>query len=282
MAWGTPDSYPDPSVERSNYLIGGADNRIYFFPRVGDTAVTPTSASAAVTDGSGSAVTISASPTQSGTLYYLDISNSECDTEHLWQTWEVTWNWKYASQDFVDVYKYSVVEDTSLASLVTIKEVKDHLGITDSTDDEMIAGWLSAAQATLGTLYDLPTVPRVTEQRKFRCNNKLVLTDELSAISAVYDSSAVAITAYTILYGRRPTDFYRGILLTDARDEDISVSGTWGYDKCPGDVRRALIVTTATWYKRSKLGADNDVIGGFASLPREAKDLMEARRTMLL
>jgi hypothetical protein len=37
------------------------------------------------------------------------------------------------------------------------------------------------------------------------------------------------------------------------------------------------MMCVSTWYKRAKLGDSNDVIGNFSTLPREARDIMEAR-----
>jgi hypothetical protein len=137
------------------------------------------------------------------------------------------------------------------------------------------------AQDALTTLYDLPTVPKQTEQRYVTLRDeKLCLLDECNAIYGIIDSSAETLDTdeYTVLYGKTASGHkVRGFLLEDRYDEQLTVSGSWGYDQTPADINRALLITVSTWYKRAKLGDANDVVGGFSTLPREARDLMEAR-----
>lgn len=169
---------------------------------------------------------------------------------------------------------------TSSGYLITIDDVKQHLGITDTTDDDLLAELMEMASDSLNRAYGpLPTCPKTTEARYYFCHNKLVLLDECVSVTSVTDSSGRALSGYTLLYGRRTSDFLKGIILNDSTDERITVTGTWGYDSAPADVGRALLVTVGTFYKRAKLGSDMDVIGSLSGLPKEARDLMDARRT---
>ena len=59
------------------------------------------------------------------------------------------------------------------------------------------------------------------------------------------------------------------------------VAGLFGYQTTPMDVKRAVMITAATWYKRARHGSENDVVGGLMALPREAKDLMGSRGAMM-
>lgn len=173
------------------------------------------------------------------------------------------------------------VPTTSSGVWITIDDVKDHLNITDTADDDLLADLLEMAQDALDKTYGLPTVPQANETRRYTVrDSKLVLLDECASVSSITDQSGsvLASTDYTVLYGRRTADFLRGVVLEATYDGQLAIAGTWGYAVCPADVGRALLTTVSTWYKRTKLGDTNDTIGNLSTLPREAKDLMEARR----
>ena len=248
--------------------------------------IQPSTITCAITNANGSAVTLTSGPSwdASTNTTIQTFANTEVSSSAYATRWTLTWAGTASGTDFTDVESLVVVAPGEEYWHTTVCEVKELLGVTDSTDDEDISYLIASAQDTLETAYGLPTVPKVTEQRKFNCTNRLILTDELVSVTEVYDhdGDAISSSAYHILYGRRPDDLYRGILLDDAYDEMISVSGTWGYDNTPSDVLRALTTTVSTWYKRMTLGSDADVIGGFSTLPREAKDLMESRRSLTL
>lgn len=248
------------------------------------TLVEPSSINVAITDANGSAVSLSNSTAwdASTNTTYLTFTDTEVSSSAYATRWKATWTGTACGTDFTDVESLIIVAPGQEEWHTTVCEAKEYLNVTDSTDDDLIAGFIESAQDSLSVRYDMPTVPKVTEQRKFRCTNKLILTDELVSVTAVYDASANAISDYTILYGRRPNDLYRGILLEDSYDEYISVSGTWGYDNTPADVNRALMLAVSTWYKRATLGDANDVIGSLSSLPKETRDIMDARETPVI
>ena len=242
-------------------------------------AVAPTTIALALTNANGSAVTLAASVTTSGTVNYQEIASTEVTSSAYGTRWTATWTGTYGGADFTDVESLIVVKPGQEYWLTTLCEVKELLGISDSTDDDDVAFLIEQAVDALTTLYDLPTVPKVTEARYVTLrDDTLMFLDECASVTSIADSSANTIDSddYTLMYDLRH-ERVRGVILPSAYDEQLTVTGEWGYDTTPADVNRALMLAVSTWYKRMKLGDNNDVIGGFGALPKETRDIMDAR-----
>ena len=120
-------------------------------------AVAPTTIALALTNANGSAVTLAASVTTSGTVNYQEIASTECTSSAYGTRWTATWTGTYGGADFTDVESLIIVKPGQEYWLTTLCEVKELLGITDSTDDDDVAFLIEQAVDALTTLYDLPT-----------------------------------------------------------------------------------------------------------------------------
>ena len=252
----------------------------YALRNASGTLIQPAAIACAVTNANGSAVTLAAVPTwdaaTSTTL--LAFTSTEVGASAYATRWTATWTGTASGTDFTDVESLIIVAPGQEEWHTTVCEVKEHLNVTGSADDADIAFFIEQAQDTLEMLYELPTVPRMTEARYVTVHDsKLVLLDECVSITSIADESGTVLTGYTLLYGRTASHHLRGFLLDYTYAGQLTITGVWGYDSTPADVNRALLSTVGVWYKRSRLGDANDVVGGFSTLPREAKDLMEAR-----
>lgn len=160
--------------------------------------------------------------------------------------------------------------------LTTIERLKSELGITDTADDSALASHLIAAESIIGERYSLPTVPITAATRSRFVDGSLLFLDECATVTAVADryGNAIAYTAF-------PTDDGRvsHIELGWRVSGRVSVTGTWGYASTPPDVERAILLTAATYYRRSTYGGDDAPYrGGGSAIPTEAAATMDARR----
>jgi hypothetical protein len=161
--------------------------------------------------------------------------------------------------------------------LASLAQLKAALNITDATDDADLTLLLQQAEAALGAVYHLPTVPAVTETRTLFVDGSLLHLAECSEVTAVTDLDDSPLTFITDP-GRRPDDFLNGVILHDPYTGRVQVTGTWGYDATPQDVAGAIVETAATWYRRKTYGNEGNFIGRLDAIPQSARDLMGARR----
>ena len=213
-------------------------------------------------------------------MTYQAVASTEVTSASYATRWSVKWAGTYGGADFTDYESVIIVKPGQESLQTTVCEVKELLNVLDTTDDDDIAYLIESAQDALEQVYDLPTVPKATEARYVTVHDStLVLLDECNSITSVADDSGTTIDSddYTVLYGRNASAKVRGFILSTAYDGQLTVTGSWGYDTTPADINRALMLTVSTWYKRMKLGDNNDVIGGFGALPKETRDIMDAR-----
>lgn len=166
----------------------------------------------------------------------------------------------------------------SATGLVTLAEVKNALGIEGTTDDTLLNDHIAEAVATIGKRWTLPTVPKATTTRTKWCDGGSLWTDELVSVTALVDLSDVA-----LLYVTEPVDgFIERLILREPITGSLKVTGTWGYDTVPADVKRGIIVTVGSWYMRDKHGEESAYRGIRHAIPQEAVDIFEARRARRL
>lgn len=158
-------------------------------------------------------------------------------------------------------------------SLLTM--LKNELAITDSADDSHLNDYITDAKAVLHSRFGLTTVPAAASTKCFGAYGSLVLFDEpCASITAVAcnDDSTLTYTAVT-----------DGILLGADYMGDVLVTATWGAADYDREEKRAIILTAATYYKRSSYGTDDAPYrGGGDPIPAEAKAIMQARKTVRL
>ena len=243
----------------------------------------PTTISLAVTNGNGSAVTLASTPTweASSSTTIQTFSNTEVAASAYATRWTLTWTGNADGTDFTDVEYAIIVKPNQEAWHTTVYDCKKLMGVTDSTDDDFIADLIETATDALSAIYELPTVPKSTEARYVTVRDStFVPLDECNSITSITDESGTTIEAsdYTLVFGKTASGHkLRGFILPYARSEQLVVTGSWGYDTTPTDIERALELTVATWYKRARLGDSNDIIGNLQALPRETREIMDAR-----
>lgn len=193
------------------------------------------------------------------------------------EQWEMQWSYTVSGAVTTVVEEYLIVV-LGREPLVTKAEVKAMLNITDTEDDDFIDSLIEQAEDALESVYGLPTVPQVTESRVSIVDGYLVQIEECVSVTAVTDSCGNTLD-YSTIGAERSSGFVRGVLLDNAVNDRVTVTGRWGYTTCPQDIKRAIMSTAGVWYKRGRLGSDMDVVGSLSGIPREAKDIMDARMT---
>jgi len=150
-------------------------------------------------------------------------------------------------------------------SYIEVGELKDYLGITETTDDALIGDAIADAvdyiERETHRVFTATTLTKYYGREALDpCNSKLLhLDDDLLTITTLTngDSSSTAITSadYTLL-PRNSTPYHAILLTTNGSsywqfDTDywVSVAGTWGYTATPpGDIKRATTVLAAYYY----------------------------------
>ena len=247
------------------------------------TLVQPTTITLHVADGSGSTVTLANAPAWDATTLTTiqTFTDSEIEASAYATRWTLTWSGNADGTDFTDVEYAYIVKPNQELWHTTVYEVKKPLGIVDATDDDLVAFLIESAQDALEQMYGLPTVPKTTEARYVTVRDStFVPLEECNSVTSITDESGTSVdaTEYTVVFGRTASGHrVKGVILEWAYSGQLTVTGSWGFDNTPADIGRALMLTVSTWYKRAKLGDANDVIGNFSALPRETREILDAR-----
>lgn len=216
-----------------------------------------------ITDADGAAVTFADTPAESEGVWSLTLTSTEMADAS--GTWRIEWVGTAGSQVFTDVEYADVVAGD--AEGVFLADLKSELGIEGNGDDAKLHRYLSQAIAALERHYTFPTSPKVTEARTFFADGRLLMLYDPCTVTAVTDEDAGALT-----YTQPSTDKLR---LESPYTGYVTITGSWGYDEYPAEVRRAVAVTAATYYRRANFGADDAPYrGGGAAIPTEAHNLM--------
>lgn len=160
------------------------------------------------------------------------------------------------------------------AAFVTLAEAKERLNISDTADDARITDLIAGAVAAIGARWTLPTVPAVSATRHIWTDGCTVWTPELTAVTDARDILGNALTYITEPSGE---GIARLILHTPVTCT-VSVTGTWGRNTVPEDVKRGILVTVAVWYQRDVRGEESAYLGIRHAIPQETVDIFEARR----
>jgi hypothetical protein len=75
----------------------------------------------------------------------------------------------------------------------------------------------------------------------------------------------VALTC-TAVPGERSSDHVRWLTLGSAYTGYVTVTGTWGYDAVPGDLRRAAVEIVSSLYKDARAGGERPDYSGISKL----------------
>lgn len=153
---------------------------------------------------------------------------------------------------------------TAEPSLLTLEELKSHLRITDTTDDAYLSSLIADASAIVRRFIDC-TSPTVTESRVVRGSGSAVNLREPCAVTAL------AHPTYGELEFTQETPT-RLRIYGAYSDDNLTVTGTWGYAAVPRHIARAAMLTAATAYLR--IGTEGAFIGRLDALPKEAADLL--------
>lgn len=149
----------------------------------------------------------------------------------------------------------------------------------DATDDGDLTAAIATATATLGTKYTLPPVPVVTATTLTTyVDGRLIHPEYLASLASVTDLNDADLTYESTTEG----GFVTRIILDAAYDGYVKVTGTWGCATYPSDIARAIVITAATQYRRTQRGEEGGFVGRLDAIPKEAVDIMDARRVVTI
>ena len=171
----------------------------------------------------------------------------------------------------------------------TIQAAKDYLGITTTTDDSLIGGFISSAQAWIDRHCHRTFEATADTERTFDAlydviGDALVLDRDLASITSITNGDGTVLTAAQYVTEPRnavvdglPIQEIRirsdaGITWTygDYHENAITVDGPWAYSlSVPYDVEQACMRLTAWLYRqRENRTGDDDrtVIAGNATI----------------
>ena len=160
----------------------------------------------------------------------------------------------------------------------TIQAAKDYLGITTTTDDSLIGGFISSAQAWIDRHCHRTFEATADTERTFDAvydviDDALVLDRDLASITSITNGDGTVLTAAQYVTEPRnavvdglPIQEIRirsdaDITWTygDYHEDAITVDGPWAYSlSVPYDVEQACVRLTAWLYRQKDTSADAD------------------------
>lgn len=142
---------------------------------------------------------------------------------------------------------------------VTLQEVKDHLRVFFSDQDDLITGYIKAAVARLDGYRGILNRCLMSQQwqvsaPRFSSRLETLFTDTTAALIEYYDEDDQKQTVDTSNYRVYPDsivfkrDFTPPVINRD-RDDPILITTTHGYDQVPEDIKLAIKIMVAHWYR---------------------------------
>lgn len=190
------------------------------------------------------------------------------------------WAWKWtgtgAATGVDEGSFYVPVSLLTAGHLCTLDEVRDFLEIpaADTSRDDLIAQHITRASARISRYAGrefTPPATNPTARRFFYTNGDFISLApyDLRSVTSITldpDGTPVTLTADTDYY-LEPAVFAGGVYqwlriptYSGTTRRVIEITGTWGFERVPEDVRHAAIVTVASWLRRdvTQFGFDVD------------------------
>lgn len=149
-------------------------------------------------------------------------------------------------------------------------QLKDYLGITNSTDDNLLDDFISRAEGIIdaytGRRFEAETDTRYFQESDTDGNELPLYGNDLLTITKLTNGNGVEIAAADYrLFPRNDSPKWLIKLDSDqawnfSTDEsEITVAGTWGYSAtAPADIEHACIRLAAFLYRQKDTSADID------------------------
>lgn len=187
---------------------------------------------------------------------------------------------------------------------ITLRQLKEYLGIDTSEDDGLLSACITRAQGTMespppmgtGRVFEGASATRYFGRDAIVGRTLLMEHYDLLSVTTLTngDGEEIPSTAYR-LEPRNSTPHWRIVLLSgyvwELQDEDaeISVTGVWGYSATPPDAIVQATLRLASWYYRQKdTGMDADralasdgVLVLPSRLPKDVQEVIAAYRRRL-
>ena len=180
------------------------------------------------------------------------------------------WTADYSDGVSTTTQELDVLDHDASAWLGSLRDLKTYLPLEGHTDDAQAVSLIEDASFAIATRYGPFACPSVHETRPVFCDGSLIVLPEEAVVAGVTDT--VDGTPIVFL---APGD---GTLeLHDPFTGMVYITATWGSDEIPVDVARAVKITAAAWYRRGQMG-ENNAYGSLGAIPKEADDIMQARR----
>lgn len=177
----------------------------------------------------------------------------------------------------------------------TVAEVKEYLGISSATDDNLISSLIERAEGIIenytGRVFEAETATKYFDTDDIEGRWLYLWGYDLLSVTKITNGDGTEVTsAQYRLEPRNETPKYAVRLHEDYTwefddsDDEISIAGTWGYSTVPPlNIEHACIRLTAFLYRQKDTSADIDrpfVTGDGvtimpSSLPADVKSILD-------
>ena len=152
----------------------------------------------------------------------------------------------------------------------TTIQLKDYLGITNSTDDNLLEDFISRAEGIIdgytGRHFEAETATKYFTEAETNGRDLILDGYDLLSVTKLTNGDAVEVTTGNYrLFPRNDNPKWK-IKLDESKswsfsdgDSEISVAGTWGWSAiAPADIQHACIRLAAFLYRQKDTSADID------------------------
>lgn len=252
------------------FLIANADNTISLFPKRDGVLTEPDSFSVVITDAEDADVTIAAEPAWVADGVYLNINEDEITDEMIGTQLKVVWTFVIDGQTGTAVANYDVLE-RSVDGFISLADAKSYIGgLTDTSDDATIELLIDAATSAISEKigYEIISPERIETQSYISFGENIIYPNCCKNITAVKRADNTNLL-YTVVNGRRTTDFVRWVVVENT-DDEIFVTGTYGFKSVPAAIQQACRITVKMWFERDRTTfvSGIDLTTGFLERPR--------------
>lgn len=156
----------------------------------------------------------------------------------------------------------------------TLQQIKDHLGITEADDDDLLTALIANAQSIIDGFCHRSFEATADTTRTFDAvtdvwGDTLLFDEDLASITSVTNGDSTTVTASQYVTEPRNRTPYYGITIrsdadvvwtyTDYHENAISIVGRWAYSStAPSDINYYCKYLAAWLYRQKDTTADID------------------------
>jgi hypothetical protein len=242
-------------------LIAASTNRLALAP-TGE----PDNVTLEAADADGTALAFGTAA-QDGAEWAVDVQSD--DVPAIGTTGALTWTITKGTQKRTITENFEVV---AFPAIITERAVESSLQGGAAGNPAVLALVVAATNADVADELGGFTYPAVTESRHVFVDGPTAYPHELLAVDAIATLSGTPVGCTAIQGSTRP--HIRWLEFEDHITRTLSVTGRWGWDQVPDDIRLAALSAAVTRYQRHAFTVDADRIGNLGSLPRQTLEVL--------